>query len=123
LVDLDPVFTQIRHRADPAARDRARQHTSFFSIAENIGREDCGVPDDGLPWQPTRQPLAAGLWDASPPPARGRFTTVMQWESYPALEHGGVRYGVKSDAFGPFLDLPARAPGDVFELAVGGLPH
>jgi hypothetical protein len=42
----------------------------------------------------------------------------MLWESYPAREYGGVRYGMKSDSFAPYLDLPRRA-GRVFELAVG----
>jgi len=122
LIDLDPVFTQIRHLNDSAARRRALQHTSFFTLAENFGTPGCTVPADGLPWQPTRQPLAPGLWHASPPPSNGRFTTVMQWESYAAQEHDGVRYGLKAQSFEPFLDLPART-GDIFELAVGGLPH
>jgi hypothetical protein len=121
LVDLDPVFTQIRHMTDAAAHGRAGHYTSFFSVAHNIGAEGCTIPDDGCPWQPTRQPLVADLWPVIPAPANGRFTTVMQWESYPAVEHEGMRYGLKSDSFAPLLDLPARA-GDVFELAVGARP-
>lgn len=121
LLDLDPVFTQIRHLTDPASRARAAWHTAFFSIGENIGLPGCGVPDDGLPWQPTRQPLVPRLWPPAEGRAGGKLTTVMQWESYPAVEFRGVRYGVKADSFTPFLDLPSRV-GDVFELAVGGHP-
>src|SRR5438128_12309505 len=42
----------------------------------------------------------------------------MLWDSYPAPEYCGVRYGMKSDSFSPYLDLPERA-GRIFELAIG----
>lgn len=118
LIDEDPAFTQIRHLTDPLARQLALQHTAFFSFAENVGRPGCGVPDDGLPWRPTRQPVVLEALQPTPGPAKGKFTTLMLWASYPAREYGGVRYGMKSDSFGPFLDLPERA-GPIFELAVG----
>jgi hypothetical protein len=49
---------------------------------------------------------------------QGKFTTVMQWESYAAPEYGKIRYGMKSDSFGPYIDLPQRT-GAILELAVG----
>jgi hypothetical protein len=118
LVDTDPAFTQIRHLQDPAARQLAEQHTAFFSFGENIGRSTCTVPDDGFPWRPTRQPIVLDAWPVTPGPRHGRFTTVMQWDSYKARMYGGRRYGMKSDSFGPFWDLPRQA-GPVFELALG----
>ena len=122
LIDTDPVFTQIRHLRDPSALERSRQHTAFFSFAQNIGSPDCEVPDDGLAWRPTRQPVALDAWLVTPPPARGPFTTVMQWESYPATEHAGRRYGMKADSFASYLDLPARTQAPL-ELAVGAAPR
>lgn len=119
LVDEDPAFTQIRHLSNPSARSRALQHNVFFSFAENIDRDTCTVPDDGLPWRPTRQPVVLDTIAVTPGPAQGNFTTVMQWESYRALEHNGVRYGLKSDSFVPYLDLPQHA-GGIFEIALGG---
>jgi len=119
LVDEDPGFTQIRHLTDPAARSRADMHTVFLTFGENAGAEGCAIPDDGLPWRATRQPVVLDALAAARPPADGRFTTVMQWESYPAREYRGVRYGMKSDSFTPYLDLPAKA-GRIFELALGG---
>jgi hypothetical protein len=118
LVDEDPAFTQIRYLTDPAARDRAVQHTAFLSFGENIGRSGCTIPDDGLPWQATRQPVVLDALRVTPGPPHGRFTTVMLWHSYPAREYAGVHYGVKSDSFIPYEDLPVRA-GPIFELAVG----
>ncbi len=120
LVDTDPVFTQIRHLMDGAARDLALLHTSFLSFAENIGTDRSSVPDDGFPWQATRQPIVLDAWPVTPGPADGKFTTVMQWDSYAAREYDGRHYGMKSSSFGRYLDLPDRA-GRVFELAIGGL--
>jgi hypothetical protein len=120
LVDEDPAFTQIRHLQDPQARARALRHNAFFTFAENFGQPGCGVPDDGLPWQPTRQPVALDAIAARPGRAEGPYTTVMQWDSYPARDHDGVRFGMKSDSFADFESLPARV-GPVFELAIGGV--
>jgi hypothetical protein len=117
-LDTDPVFTQIRHLEEPAARRLADQHTAFFTFGENFGQPGCTIPDDGFSWQPTRQPVVLDAWLMTPGPARGKFTTVMQWDSYRVRVHNGRRYGMKSDSFGPYWDLPRRAGGD-FELAVG----
>jgi hypothetical protein len=118
LLDTDPVFTQLRHLEDPAARQLAEQHTAFLSFGENFERPGCAIPDDGFPWQPTRQPVVLDAWPVTPGPAQGKFTTVMLWNCYPPRVYRGQRFGLKSDSFGPYWDLPRRA-GPVFELAVG----
>ena len=97
----------------------ARIPVRVLTFAENIGTSRCAIPDDGLPWRPTRQPVVLDALPATPGPADGKFTTVMQWESYPAREYAGVRYGMKSDSFTPYLDLPGSA-GRILELALGG---
>lgn len=117
-VDTDPAFIQIRHLTDPHARDLAAAHNSFFTFAENFGHDDCHVPADGFAWQPTRQPVQLDAWPITPGPHRGSWTTVMQWESYRTLEYQERYYGMKSDSFEWFVDLPARA-GSVFEIALG----
>jgi hypothetical protein len=118
LVDTDPVFTQIRHLSDPAAMELALGHTAFFTYGENVGRPGCSTPDDGLPWVPTRQPVVLDAWEVTPGPSEGRFTTVMQWDSYAAGTIGGRTFGMKSASFEPYLDLPS-ATGEALELAVG----
>jgi hypothetical protein len=117
LIDLDPVFTQIRYLTDPDASERARRHTAFFTVGENIGR-GADVPDDGLPWRSTRQPIVLEDWTVCDPPPGAGFSTVMLWDSYPAREFEGRRYGMKSESFEPFFDLPARV-SSTMELAVG----
>jgi hypothetical protein len=119
LIDTDPAFTQIRHRTDTDARQRAQMHNMFFSFAESIHQPDCLVPDDGFPWKPTRQPIAIDAW----PQASGRphdaFTTVMQWDSYPTLEFAGTSYGMKSTSFELIRELP-KLVDEKLEIALGG---
>jgi hypothetical protein len=117
-VDTDPAFTQIRHLTDPSARSLAAAHNSFFTFAENIARADCLVPSDGFEWRPTRQPVHLDAWHVTPGTQGGSWTTVMQWDSYRAQSYGGRRYGMKSDSFSEYVDLPARV-GPVFEIALG----
>jgi len=119
LVDTDPGFTQIRILTEPERRHRASRHTTFFSFGENLGLEQCTIPQDGFPWKPTRQPVVLDAWPVTPGPTQGKFTTVMQWDSYSPLVYDGHHYGMKSDSFGPYIDLPERA-GPIFELALRG---
>lgn len=119
LIDTDPAFTQIRHVTDPAALERARAHTAFFTFGENLPRGVALIPADDLPWQATRQPVVLDAWPVTPGRPAGKFTTVMQWDSYPAIEHGGRRYGMKSESFRAVMDLPRRTTQAAFELAVG----
>lgn len=119
LIDTDPVFTQIRHLTDDKARACALEHNVYFTFGENFGQPGCQIPDDGLPWQPTRQPVVLDAWPVRPVPARSPFTTVMQWDSYPSREYNGTRYGMKSDSFGPYAELPGRT-GMTLELSLGG---
>ncbi len=121
-VDEDPAFTQIRHLTDPAARDLALRHTAFFTFAENFGCASCQVPDDGLPWKPTRQPIVLDGWPVTSGPEGGRFTTVMQWDSYPALQYLGQRYGLKCETLVPYVGLP-RHVGRILEVAIARLPE
>lgn len=119
LIDTDPVFMQVRHLTDTSALALARQHTVFFTYGERVGRADCLMPDDGLPWRPMRQPIVIERWPSTPVPAAARFTTVMQWNSYETRQHGGRHFGMKSESFQPFLDLPNHSTAPL-ELAIGG---
>jgi hypothetical protein len=117
LVDTDPVFMQIRHLQNPAAHELASRHNVFFSFGENI-QGTAAVPDDGFPWRKTRQPIVLDQWPVTNAPVDGRFTTIMNWESYPPANYDGLTYGMKSHSFAPYMDLP-RKMGPRFELAVG----
>ncbi|HYA34638.1 MAG TPA: hypothetical protein VEF03_03415, partial [Candidatus Binataceae bacterium] len=66
LLDSDPIYTQAGIISDLAAVDdegasrrleQLRHSQVFFTFAENIGNKECRVPDCGLDWKPTRQPV------------------------------------------------------------------
>jgi len=118
-IDTDPGFTQVRNLTDPVRHERTTRHNIFFSLAEGIASGTACVPDDGFPWQPTRQPVVLDVWPVTPGRPDGRFTTVMQWDSYPPREFAGRRFGMKSDSFADYIDLPSRV-GPILEVAVGG---
>jgi hypothetical protein len=117
-IDTDPVFEQIRQLTEPGRRERTAAHTAHFTFGESLAHGRSEAPDDGWTWRPTRQPVALEAWPPRPGRRGAAVTSVMQWDSYPAREHGGRRFGLKSDAFQPFLDLPACTP-ETLELALG----
>jgi hypothetical protein len=118
LIDTDPGFTQIRNLTKPVYRHRCEEHTVFFSFGENIGKPDCSIPNDGFPWQPTRQPVSLAAWPHFPAQRRGFYTTVMSWESFDVpFEFGDLRLGMKSESFTKLIELPSRV-GRIFDVAV-----
>ena len=124
LIDTDPVFTQVDILNDAERRRFAESHTAFFTFGESFGQPGCTMPDDGLPWLPTRQPVLLHAWAPTPGPADGRYTTVLLWDSYDVREWQGQKWGMKSQEMERVLDMPARC-GHRFEMALGGptAPH
>ena len=124
--DSDPLYTQAVAFA-PAPTDPTstpewiRRHDVFFTMAENLRGPDCTIPDCGLDWKITRQPITLDDWDVpAPRPDGERFTTVMSWKTSPKLPVvGGRTYGGKDVEFLRFLDLPSRTP-ESLEIAVSG---
>lgn len=117
-VDTDPVFTQIHNLQKADFRERTVLHTHHFSFGENLGTEDCTVPDDGFQWRPTRQPVVPKIWPRSPIPSQGALSTVMQWDSYATLSHDGRTFGMKSASFAPYMKLPQQVDATMC-LAMG----
>jgi hypothetical protein len=119
LIDTDPAFTQIKALIDDDFRSRVEAHNCFFTFAENVADGTARLPDDGRQWHGTRQPVVTDRWPVTEGRRAGPFTTVMTWESYPALEHNGIVYGTKATSFDPFIDMPLVLPDQHFELAIG----
>lgn len=120
LIDTDPVFTQVRNQG---AGDILRQaYTSFLTFGESFGMDSCSIPDDGLPWTPTRQPIVLEAWPVTPAHADGNFTTVLNWDSYRTVEHGGRVFGMKSASYRSYFELPLHT-SERLELVVGGATH
>lgn len=111
-LDGDPMFTQIGMH-DPDKGDytrRLRAHDSHFSFGLKIGDADCRVPDIGIRWRKTLQPVALDWWPFEENDPEDRFTTVMNWASYPPKIWQGEEFGQKDIEFMKFVDLPRRTP-------------
>ena len=128
-LDSDPGYTQAKLLAQErgeATDDQSfsvtliRRHDRFFTFAENMGQPDCAVPDSGLSWIPTRQPVVLERWPFSFDAGASRFTTVMSWKtdvSLPMID--GVRHGGKNVEFSRFVELPRRTRIPM-EVAISG---
>ncbi|BCS31461.1 hypothetical protein TBR22_A06620 [Luteitalea sp. TBR-22] len=128
MIDSDPMFTQIQcHQAegftpgDNGMRAAMAVHTHHFTFGERVGAADCRMPETGVDWRPTRQPICLDRWTAPPPDAvDGRsLTTVMNWSAGRPLNFDGETWGQKDVEFLKVLDLPRRCPEVSFSVAIG----
>lgn len=126
LIDTDPMFTQIQMVSrqmftpgSPGLRELVQAHTHFFTFGESAGRPECLMPDCGIDWRPTRQPVLLDLWQPTEPVRDGAWTTVMNWTAGKALEHAGTTWGQKDVEFRRFFALPSAVPGIPLAVAVG----
>ena len=125
-LDGDPMFTQISLAADPDSEysQRVRAHERHYSFGLNIGRPGCRVPECGLRWLPTVQPISLDWWGKTLMPpgavhiAADAWTTVMNWASYAPKEFEGQTYGQKDLEFARFTGLPSLTE-EKFVLAMG----
>ncbi len=132
LIDSDPVYTQaaiLALRADSSDPENARRadtigrHHALFTFGENIGHPDCRIPDTGLRWIPTRQPIVLDCFDDAALPAASRrhvMTTVASWEpagKAPVVD--GIAYAGKSAEFERFIQMPSISTIPL-EIAISG---
>lgn len=120
-LDGDPMFTQIGLVTDERTGAHIRAHDRHYSFGLRIGHPGCRVPEAGIHWWPTVQPIALEHWagqDVSGHVAAGAWTTVMNWSSYHPKEFEGEAYGQKDREFLKYLELPTRT-GERFVLGMG----
>jgi len=115
-IDSDPMFTQVAMLPNRSMQERVRAHEFHFTFAENIGALDCRIPDAGIRWLPTRQPVVLDWFPQATEPPRDVWTTVMNWASYKPCEFDGETWGQKAVEFERFAELPQRVNAS-FELA------
>jgi SAM-dependent methyltransferase len=106
-LDLDPGFIQLWHAVEGIDM-RFGAHNRFVTIGHALGSAGSAIPDCGLDWVTTHQPVVLEHWPrATEPPSRG-FTTVGNWRGYGSVEHEGVHYGQKVHSLRPLFPLPQR---------------
>jgi hypothetical protein len=116
-IDIDPGFTQYWH-AEGNLGARLAGHTDFFTIGENIGRQECPIPTGGIPWRIVRQPVVLEDWQVGRNEGHRPFTTIASWRGpFGPINVGGRTLGLKVHEFRKFITLPALT-GDEFELAL-----
>ncbi len=119
-IDGDPMFAQVQ-MLEPKNADyfaRVRAHDSHFTFGLNVGGPGCLVPETGIRWKKTVQPVALEQWPLQSDEGLDRFTTVMNWSSYLPIEWQGKPYGQKNLEFEKFKLLPQRTPQRL-EMAMG----
>ena len=116
-LDIDPGFGQLW--LESGQHDSFRGHDAFVTIAENMGRPECGVPSCGLEWITTRQPVVLERWPAAHCcPADAPISTVATWRgAYAPVTHNGSTDGLRAHEFRKFAALP-RLTGGRFEVAL-----
>ncbi len=118
IIDTDPGFNQIRMLQEPHFRQFYAEHDFRFTIAMNLGDADCPIPDVGLTWLKTPQPIFLDFWKFVPPaPSPCAYTTVMNWKSYRNVEFQGQIYGQKDVEFAVYENLPQQTNIEL-ELAI-----
>lgn len=116
MIDGDPVFRQIALEATTDGRARYDVH---FTTGLNVGTPASTAPDAEIAWHHTVHPVACDLFDVTPIPSHAAFTTVMNWQSYDLVRHGGRCFGQKDLEFERFIDLPGRVASQL-EVALAG---
>ncbi len=115
-LDTDPGFGQMWRALGLA--DVFAGHDVHVTIGEHIGSAGCTVPDGGLNWITSPQPVVLDQWPACPPGGGARFTSVASWRgAYGPIDYDGHTYGLRVHQFRRFAELPRRA-GGTFELAL-----
>lgn len=120
LIDSDPMFTQIQYISQQmftpgssGLRQMVDGHNHLFTFGENIGSTDCLIPDCGLKWLPTRQPICLDYWkvNTSYSISNFSFTTLMNWAAAKTLRYDGEDWGQKDIEFKKYIDLPCLVKG------------
>jgi hypothetical protein len=115
-LDIDPGFGQMW--CELGLHDAYAGYDRYVTVGENVGRPGCAVPDCGLTWKTTRQPIVLAQWPVSAPAPAGRFTSIGAWRGpFAPIEHQGRMYGLRAHEFRRFMQLP-KLTQESFEVAL-----
>lgn len=131
-LDSDPMYTQVGMLAGSGEADNAgvdslawwkQRHQAFLTFGLSLNEPGCLVPDVGIDWKHTRQPIVLDHFvphRLAPAQRREALTTIASWEpNQKRMQYNGREWGGKSDEMLRFLDLPAHTDAPL-ELAMSG---
>ena len=117
-LDIDAGFNQLWHATQGIDRGFAG-HTHHVTIGQAIGEPGCPVPDCGIEWEKTLQPVVLEHWPVANGIRYDALTTVGNWRGYGSFEHDGVFFGQKAHSLRPLIGLPTRTDEEfVLALAI-----
>jgi hypothetical protein len=119
-IDLDPGFTQLWHHQGIL---RLPDSDYYFTCGENIGKPECSIPTDGVPWRPLPPPVVLDDWPVADSGDPDRFTTIGSLRgAFGPIEYEGRTLGLKVHELRKFVEVPERLPALTFEFVLDAHP-
>jgi hypothetical protein len=103
-IDVDPVFTQLWHAQNVDVG--LAGHTHFVTIGHALTAPDWPLPNAGVSWISTAQPVVLEQWPVARAVPNEALTTVANWRGYGSIRYDGVRYGEKAHSLRNHIALP-----------------
>ena len=117
-VESDPFPAQVKAaQGDAGTTAMLAAHDTHFTFGESVGSADCSLPDVGIRWLPTRQPVVLDLWPEQLPGTSYRTITTWHNKSKELTWQGETYHWTKDREFRRLIDLPTRC-AEPFALAV-----
>ena len=115
-LDIDPGFGQMWEASGLAHLFDG--YDCHITIGENIGMQGCRIPNCGLEWITTPQPVVLDYWPPVYFEENTRMTSVASWRgAYGPVEYQGKSYGLRAHEFRKFVSLPSVTEQE-FQLAL-----
>ncbi len=119
-VDIDPGFPQMWHALELC--DVFAGHDVFVTVGLAVGGPSSFVPTGGRAWITTPPPVDLRAWPEAPPASSGSrplVSSIATWRGPEGpLTYEGRTFGLRVHEFRRFSELPRRAPGLDFRLAL-----
>lgn len=120
-VETDPVTAELRlDEGDEHTKEAFNNHHAIVTYGEKYGAPDCGVPQCGLSFKKTRQPIDLELWPMAYDENAKYFTTIGNYRQNGSdVTWKGETYRwSKHHEWEKFMTLPGKTT-QPFELAMG----
>lgn len=118
-IDIDPGFPQLWRKQ--MLHDAFDGYDAVVTVGLEVDRGGCVVGETGLPTVATLPPVSLEHWPMVDLPScrPARVTTVATWRGpFAAIQHEGVRHGLRVHEFRRFFDLPRLIPAAQLEVAL-----